>query len=150
MYHHKQIVNTLKERGYRITPQRELIVQIFSQIEKHQSVEEIYDSLQKITTAINLATVYRTLELLWREGFAQRNDLSDGRVFFAPPIHGTHIHLVCRKCNQVIDADAESVLALDAEFVDKYNFKADLDHISIFGVCEGCDQNEPDLKEDVE
>lgn len=138
MFHTKKIVSELKARGYRITPQRELIIQIFSQIEKHQSVEEIYDMLQEVTSAINLATVYRTLELLWREGFAQRNDLSDGRVFFAPPIHGTHIHLVCRKCNQVIDADATSILALDEEFMRDYQFKADLDHISIFGVCANC------------
>ena len=60
-------IQTLRGRGYRITPQREMIIQALLQSEWHMTAEEIYQQVQAFTQATNIATVYRTLELLVAE-----------------------------------------------------------------------------------
>ncbi len=138
MSHCHTIVAELKKRGYRITPQREMIIEAIAHGSHHITVEEIVEQLRTHTSAINIATVYRTLELLWQEGFACRNDLSEGKSVFATYQHGPHIHLVCRKCNNVIDGDSKVLAELGEKLRDTYNFQPDLDHFSIFGLCSEC------------
>jgi Fur family ferric uptake transcriptional regulator len=108
MSYSESIIAELRNRGYRITPQREMIIQAIAHSPEHITAEEIAQQLQEHTQAINIATIYRTLELLWQEGLACRNDLSEGKIVFATFEHGPHIHLVCRKCNKVIDGDNET------------------------------------------
>jgi Fur family ferric uptake transcriptional regulator len=138
MSHCHTILDALRKKGYRITPQREMIVQAVAHSSRHITAEEIADQLQEHTRAINLATVYRTLDLLWQEGFACRNDLSEGKSVYATFQHGPHIHLVCRKCDQVIDADVKWLNSLGSDLLKSYQFRPDLDHFSIFGVCDRC------------
>ena len=138
MSHTDTIVTGLRKRGYRITPQREMIIGAIAHSPKHITAEEIAVRLQEHTNAINIATIYRTLDLLWQEGFACRNDLSEGKTVYATFQHGPHIHLVCRKCNKVIDADIEVLSTLGRKLQDQYGFDSDLDHFSIFGVCSEC------------
>ena len=138
MSHTDTILAELRSRGFRITPQRELIIQAIAHSPKHITAEEIAAQLQEHTNAINIATIYRTLDLLWQEGFACRNDLSAGKAVYATIEHGPHIHLVCRKCNQVIDADITFLSKLGQDLSERYGFDPDLDHFSIFGVCSEC------------
>ena len=126
--------------NFRITPQRELIINAITNAERHLSAEEIFQEVSKVTGASNLATVYRTLDLLFEEGLACRNDLGGGRVVFATTEHGHHIHLVCRQCGTVIDADSDYLQPIQDELKDHYQFDADLEHISLFGLCQGCQE----------
>ena len=138
MSHIDTIISGLRKKGYRITPQRELIIQAVAKSPQHITAEEIAEQLQEITQAINVATIYRTLDLLWQEGYACRNDLSEGKTVFATYHHGPHIHLVCRKCDQVTDADVEILNSLGDDLKSAYQFQPDLDHFSIFGICQVC------------
>jgi len=115
-----------------------LIIQAVAHSPRHITAEEIAEQLQQHTRAINLATVYRTLDLLWKEGYACRNDLSEGKSVYSTFQHGPHIHLVCRKCDQVIDAGVEVLHSLGADLDTLYKFQPDLDHFSIFGICQNC------------
>jgi len=138
MSHCDTIVSELRMRGYRITPQREMIIQAIAHSPRHITAEEIAAQLQERTSVINIATIYRTLDLLWQEGFACRNDLSEGKAVYTTFQHGPHIHLVCRKCNNVIDAESTVLSKLGQKLHEQYDFDPDLDHFSIFGVCLAC------------
>jgi Fur family ferric uptake transcriptional regulator len=138
MSYSESIIAELRNRGYRITPQREMIIQAIAHSPEHITAEEIAQQLQEHTQAINIATIYRTLELLWQEGLACRNDLSEGKIVFATFEHGPHIHLVCRKCNQVIEGDIKLLTRLGEKLKQMYGFDPDLDHFSIFGICSEC------------
>ena len=138
MTHCHTILEALRKRGYRITPQREMIIEAVAHSSRHITAEEVAEQLREHTRAINIATVYRTLDLLWQEGFACRNDLSEGKIVYATFKHGPHIHLVCRKCNKVIDADIGILNSLRKDLNKRYGFQSDLDHFSIFGVCPDC------------
>lgn len=139
MTHCITILDNLRERGYRITPQREHVVDILAHAGRHMSAEEIYAKLQERTRVSNISTVYRTLDVLWEEGFACRNDLSEGKIVYTTHLHGPHIHLVCRRCSHVIEAGPKVLSSLGEALQAEYDFKADLQHLSIFGLCADCE-----------
>ena len=69
----------LKQKGYKLTPQRRSIVDIIIENEgKHLTAEEIYDKVKRDCPEIGLATVYRTILLLEELGVISRLDLNDG------------------------------------------------------------------------
>ena len=133
------LIEKLREQGYRLTPQREMIVEAVAHAGRHVTAEEVHEQVRTRTNAVNVATVYRTLDLLVELGLISRADLGGGKVSYASPIHGPHCHLVCRRCGHVIEADHEIVVPLDRLLRDQYHFVADLDHLAIFGLCADCE-----------
>jgi Fur family ferric uptake transcriptional regulator len=131
-------IETLRSRGYRITPQREIIVEAIAHGGHHINAEEVFTRIQERTHSANIATVYRTLELLVEEGLASRIDLGEGRVIYSTYQHGPHIHLLCRQCGQVLDANQEMLSVLNLQLLSEYKFAADLQHISVLGLCSDC------------
>lgn len=140
MSHHQEILDQLRAHGHRITPQREMIIDILAHSTRHMSAEEILDDLQHHTSAINIATVYRTLDLLWDEGVANRNELGEGKHVYSAARHGPHLHLVCRHCRRVIEIDPDLLIPLRRELKETYHFDIDLHHISLSGVCANCQE----------
>lgn len=135
-------LDTLRELGHRITPQRELIVEALMDGNRHMTAEQIYNELQKRTRSINLATVYRTLDLLVEHSLATRSITWDGKAMYASMQHGPHIHLICRKCGKIINADQKIVVALDDTIINNFHFYADLQHITILGLCQSCNEQQ--------
>jgi len=142
MTHCHTIIETLRQKGYRLTPQREMILETIAHSGNHMTADEIIAQVRMRTQAVNIATVYRTLEMLVDEGLACQTDLGDGKVIYATLQHGPHVHLVCKLCRQVIDADYEMLSPLNEQLLQKFGFSADLQHISIFGVCTQCKKGE--------
>lgn len=138
MSHCHTLIADLRQKGYRITPQREMIVQALAHSSNHMTAEEIFAEVQTRTQAVNLATVYRTLDMLVDQGLATRVDLGEGQIFYAVVGHGPHIHLVCRACGYIIDADPQLLSSIEEQFQVEHNFQPDLNHISIFGLCSHC------------
>jgi Fur family ferric uptake transcriptional regulator len=115
-----------------------MIIDAITHSQDHMSADEIFEFVQERTQATNIATVYRTLEMLWEEGFAQRNDLGGGKFVYATNKHGPHTHLVCRQCNRVVDADPDVFKPIQESLQSKYHFTADIQHLSVFGECADC------------
>jgi len=138
MTHCQTYIQALRLRGYRITPQREMIIEALVHSGGHITAEEIFAQVRKRTRSINLATVYRTLDLLVELGFASRADLRGGYAVYATALHGPHIHLVCKACGQVIDADHSLVVPIEQLLRGQHGFSADLQHLSIAGLCADC------------
>jgi Fur family ferric uptake transcriptional regulator len=138
MSHCHTVIGALRDRGHRITPQREIIIEAISHSVRHMTAEEIFGEVQKRTNSVNIATVYRTLEFLVEEGLASRTDLGGGREIYCGKQHGPHIHLVCSLCGAVTEADGRVIDSLQQQLYDRYGFTADLHHASIFGLCDIC------------
>jgi Fur family ferric uptake transcriptional regulator len=124
--------------GYRLTPQREMIVEAIAHAGGHVTAEEIYERVKGRTRAINLATVYRTLDLLVEKGLANRLVLKEGGAVYATAQHGPHIHLICRRCGRVFLAEQALIIPLGEQLQSKYHFTPDLQHLSISGLCAEC------------
>lgn len=138
MPHCHAFIETLRQRGYRVTPQREMIAEVVAHSGQHLTAEEVLEEVRARTRAINVATVYRTLNLLVQEGLASRADLGGGRVVFATARHGPHIHLVCRHCGRVVDADVALLEPLIQHIQQQYGFVCSPQHFAIYGLCVEC------------
>jgi Fur family transcriptional regulator, ferric uptake regulator len=127
----------LRESGHRLTPQRELVLAAVETL-GHATPDEVYAEVRTHSSAINLSTVYRTLELLDELGLIHHAHLSDR----APTYHSTrgpeHFHLVCRNCDRVRSVDPDVADALLEALRREHDFEVDLGHLAIFGRCTDC------------
>ena len=129
----------LRERGFRLTPQREMILSVLHDIEGVATAEEIHSRVQEISTSVDISTVYRTLDLLQEFDLVACVDPGDDqRRYELLGIHGPHLHLVCQACGQVIGADLEVAHAFGQRLQAEYGFVAALDHLSVPGLCATC------------
>jgi Fur family ferric uptake transcriptional regulator len=124
----------LREKGYRLTPQRELILEAVVTLE-HATPDEVLAEVRRHSTAVNASTVYRTLEVLEELGLVRHAHLSDR----APTYHTTseheHFHLVCRNCHKVISVDPDVLTPLSERLRAEHGFSVDIGHLTVFGLC---------------
>jgi len=137
---HGDIVSKLSEQGYRLTPQRMMVLSAIENSDNHISAEEIYAQVVAKYSHVNISTVYRTLELLKRLGLVTETDLGGGRVRYHPADKGHHHHLVCQECGRIIDLDESVLSSVKSMLLREYKFSADLRHLAIFGHCANCSQ----------
>jgi len=132
------IGSKLSELGYRLTPQRMMILSAIENSDDHISAEEIYAQVVAKYSNVNISTVYRTLELLKRLGLVTETDLGEGRVRYHPADKGHHHHLVCKECGAIIDLNESVMTPVKDTLLREYKFIADLEHLAIFGRCVNC------------
>ena len=140
MEHSRDIIDRLSKLGYRLTPQRLMIVSAIENSHDHISAEEIYSQVVARYPNVNISTVYRTLELLLQLGLVTETDLGGGRVRYHPADKGHHHHLICQECGAIIDLDESVLSPLSEALLREYDFVADLRHLGIFGRCARCRQ----------
>jgi Fur family transcriptional regulator, ferric uptake regulator len=132
-------IQQLHERGFRLTPQREMILSVLHDIDGLATAEEIYARVQRLSSSVDISTVYRTLDLLQQFDLVSCVDPGDDqRRYELLGIHGPHLHLVCQACGQVIGADLEIAEAFRERLLAEYGFQAALDHLSVPGLCAAC------------
>lgn len=132
------IANKLGELGYRLTPQRIMVLSAIEDSDDHISAEEIYAQIVAKYPQVNISTVYRTLELLKRLGLVTETDLGGGRVRYHSAEKGHHHHLVCQECGAIIDLDESVLSSLKDTLLREYKFIPDLRHLAILGRCVDC------------
>ena len=127
----------LRARGYRLTPQRELVLQAVQDLD-HASPDEILGQVRRTAEGVNISTVYRTLDLLETLGLVSHTHLGHG----APAYHATtepdHLHLVCRLCQGVTEVEPDVATDLVDKVTADHGFHTDVRHLTLFGTCRDC------------
>lgn len=132
----------IREKGLRMTRQREMVVETFLQTEGHVSTDELYNLVRAKDSKIGYATVFRTLKALTDCGLARETDLDDGRTRFEHLYkRPQHHHIVCVDCNRTIEFFSPELQQLQERITAQYEFKAVRNKFQIFGICRQC-QNE--------
>jgi Fur family ferric uptake transcriptional regulator len=132
-------IQQLHKRGFRLTPQREIILSVLHDVEDWTTADEIYARVQTVSTSLDISTVYRTLDLLQELGLVFGMESGDGqRRYELLGVHGPHLHLVCQSCGQVIAADLDAARAFGADLQAEYGFQPVLEQLSIPGLCSAC------------
>jgi Fur family transcriptional regulator, ferric uptake regulator len=127
----------LHARGYRVTPQRTLVLAAVNDL-GHATPEEILVRVQEAAPKVNLSTVYRTLEVLEDVGLVTHAHLGHGSPTYHSVDDDVHIHLVCRVCDGIGSVPAGAARGfLDALDRDQ-GFATDVGHMAIHGVCRSC------------
>ena len=132
----------LQEKGYRLTPQRMLVIEALHSAEGHISAEEIYKQLHSRYPYSNISTAYRTLELMKKLNLVTETDFGEGCVRYHVAEKGHHHHLVCRKCGKIINLDESIINPLKDTLLRDYGFEADLRHLAVLGECSDCRKKE--------
>jgi Fur family ferric uptake transcriptional regulator len=141
-----ELRSALKEQGLRMTPQRQLILDVVASMRGHISVDQVYRQVAARFSDVNITTVYRTLEVLEERGFVRHTHFHDSRSQYERTDQPAHQHLVCKACGRDQEMDLSVLEPLAADLRARYGFVADLSHTAIVGVCETCstaDQSVP-------
>ncbi|MQY04418.1 Fur family transcriptional regulator [Actinomadura macrotermitis] len=127
----------LRAKGYRVTPQRQLVLEAVTNLE-HATPEEICTEVQRTAQGVNISTIYRTLELLEELGLVKHAHLGHGPPNYHLAIEAEHIHLVCRGCGRAEDADPAAAAGLADALRERSGFETDVHHLTVYGRCKAC------------
>ena len=127
----------LRARGYRVTPQRQLVLEAVARL-GHATPEEVGAEVRQAARGVNISTIYRTLELLEQLGMVTHAHLGHGAPTYHLAADADHVHLVCRSCGKVTEVSPEAVWPLVTALDAGQDFETDVGHLTVFGRCGQC------------
>lgn len=130
----------MRAKGYRLTPQRQIILDALCGFGRHAAASEVYGRTQAIAPAIDRATVYRTLGLFEQLGIVASAEL-DGLTVFEIAGEGVHYHLLCRACGKIDHIAAAHLESFIDHLRTAHGFEAELTRLTIPGLCKECRHN---------
>lgn len=128
--------STLHARGMRMTPQRHLVLDAVREL-THATPEQICQRVQRTAPAVNLTTIYRTLDLLERLGLVRHTHLGHGAPTYSANEH-EHVHLVCHRCGRVDEVSSGLFGELATMLRTNRGFHLDPGHLALSGTCADC------------
>lgn len=127
----------MRDHGFRVTPQRLLILDAICEGQGHTTFDEIYDRVKAKAPGINQATVYRTLDFLCGLRLVVSAEI-DGHSVYEIAGDTPHHHLVCHRCGAIQKLDDYHFHDLWAHLLEEHEFQVDIEHLVITGVCSKC------------
>ena len=134
-----QFKDILRRDGLKCTPQRVAVLEEIVKDQGHRDCEDIYLSLKEMEKDVSRATVYRTLDILVKNGLARKMDLGDGRARFESKVGSPHHdHLICTSCGDIIEFVDQDVEDLQEKIAKQYHYKLQRHVHQLFGICKTC------------
>ncbi|MGH3502124.1 MAG: Fur family transcriptional regulator [Nocardioidaceae bacterium] len=134
-----ELQEQLRARGYRLTPQRQLVLDAVTEL-GHSTPEDVFDWVREHAPGVNVSTIYRTLELLEELGLVTHTHLGHGAPTYHAATAPAHIHLVCRGCGSILELQPSAVDSMVESLREQAGFVADVTHLTVFGECKECAQ----------
>lgn len=128
----------LRAAGYRVTDQREVILDAVCTGGGHSTLKAIYLRAQRVIPSLDRSSVYRTLKLFVELGLVVSGVSSDGEDVYEIPQRQPHHHLICRQCGDEREIAHDMVEALYAAMQARYDFRVTSNHLVLFGLCASC------------
>ena len=135
---HGQFVERFRQLGLRVTPQRLLVMEALAENGGHMTADAVMRWTAERYPAINLATIYRTLDLLTSVGLVTQSDLGSGAAEFELVGETLHHHLVCDECGAVTEIDDAALVPMRERLLRDYGFRVSSRHVGLFGTCTAC------------
>jgi Fur family ferric uptake transcriptional regulator len=129
----------LKTKGFKMTPQRELVFRSFFEAGRHVTVDELYDRVRAKDNSIGYSTVWRNLKLICKVGLAEEVNLGDGITRYDRITPEPHGHLYCLECKKLIEFDVANMVGFLTTVAENQHFAAEGFKIEIQGYCPSCD-----------
>ncbi|MDX1414171.1 MAG: Fur family transcriptional regulator [Candidatus Promineifilaceae bacterium] len=127
----------IRELGYRLTPQREIIMNTLCEINEHATVHDVYQRVYALVPSIDRATVYRTLHFFRELRLISATDIN-GETFYEVSGVIPHHHLICRVCGAEKEFEDYHLHDLINHLREKHDFVPEIDHLVITGRCRDC------------
>jgi Fur family ferric uptake transcriptional regulator len=137
----ESIVELLRSRGLRMTPQRRAIVSEVMSTEGHISPAGLARQVAQRVPGVSPSTIYRTLEMLEELGVLSHAHLEGGAEYHRRSL-GEHVHLACSRCGREESLSGAEAERLRRMLQRSHGFRADLAHFAISGLCATCQREE--------
>jgi Fur family ferric uptake transcriptional regulator len=129
---------TLREKGYRLTPQRNLIWEVLRDAGRHLTAEEVAAEVRRTLPDVNVSTVYRTLELLVSLDLVVETRLDGSVCYYEVSPEPTHHHFVCTRCGAVGHFGDELLAPVHEELGERRGFAVSQIQVTALGLCGAC------------
>lgn len=127
----------IRQRGFRVTPQRQLIMDAIQAGAGHTTPEEIYERVHLRAPAVNRATVYRNLDFLCEMRLVVAARIGS-QMLYELAGKEPHHHLICRSCDRIEPLSHQTVKEFFDQIQGEQAFQIDMDHLTLFGLCKTC------------
>ncbi len=115
------------------------VLEAFLQIEKHVTVEEIIQQLEKNGWKMEPEFVKETLQLMCRFGFANKSRFNNGVILYEHRHLGQHHdHMICTKCRTIFEFEEDQIEQLQIKIAAAYGFHMLQHKLEIYGICAAC------------
>ena len=129
----------LATKNLKHSEQREAILHVFLNIDKHLTASELYRIVQKKYPKVGYATIYRTLRLLCECGLCRELKLEDGTARYEHLYgHQHHDHLICTKCGRFVEVVDPEIERLQEKLAKQHGFYPERHRMELYGVCRKC------------
>ena len=126
----------LLENGLKTTKQRNRILEIFLEKDRHMTPEEVLDAVQTHIPSVGLATIYRTMKLLVKAGVAHERRFADGLLRYEIAVEGEHHdHIICLDCGKIVEFEDEIIEARQKIVAEEHGFEIISHRLDIYARC---------------
>ena len=140
---YQEAVETLRQQGQRLTPQRLLVLSIVADGAAHMGVDDVFQLAKDAYPYLDIATVYRTLHLYKDLGVVTEVAIGDRLHYELTDPGGRHHHMVCRVCHGAFNLSPHYLEEFRDTLISEFSFEPDLEHFTVSGVCSQCRAQEP-------
>ncbi len=115
------------------------VLEVFLQTEKHVSVPELVERLEKTGWQMDAEFVQDTLKLMCRFGFAHKSRFDNGIVLYEHRHLGQHHdHMICTKCRKILEFEEDQIEQLQIKIAASHGFHMLQHKLEIYGICDDC------------
>ena len=131
--------NALKKEGLRHTIQRQAVWDEIKSNDDHRDAEQIYSALRKNNLNLSRATVYRTIDVLYKNNLIRKIELGDSPSKYENKVNSDHHdHIICVQCGRIDEFVDDKIESQQDKIIDKLGFKM-IRHIhQLFVLCKDC------------
>jgi Fur family ferric uptake transcriptional regulator len=136
-----EMTRTLREKGVRLTRQRQVLLDLIDKSGQHLDAETLYLKARETDPKLNRVTVYRTLKMLKESGLVDELDLlhKDGdQHYYETRMKREHAHVICLRCGKVEEYFGDPLARIRKEVEDTFGFQIALVRTEIGGYCSHC------------
>lgn len=131
------ITSLLREKGFKVTPQRLAIYNMLAATKSHPNAEMIFNDLQATYPTMSLATVYKTMEILKEIGLVQILNAGEDSFRYDADT-SDHPHVRCMECGQVEDIEDIDYSEFLNQVAQGTKYKLMGQQFYFYGICPNC------------
>lgn len=130
--------DSLRKAGYRLTPQRMMVLEALYHYPGYASADQIWERVRATAPQVELSTIYRSLHFLKEQGLVSELLSTAGSAQYAAVREEPHAHAVCMRCGQIFNVPGEWLAQLVDKLAAERQFQSNIPNLEIPGVCERC------------
>ncbi len=129
----------LKTAGLKVTLPRLKILEVLEMSPNHHlSAEDIYRALIEQDEEIGVATIYRVLSQFEESGIVHKLSFENNQAVYELCSVDHHDHLVCVKCDTIIEFQDDVIEEHQLQIAKKYGFQLTDHSLYLYGLCNNC------------